>query len=250
MLSLTKLNGFEGIPMDAIKFNLRANYGHLKKPETNNNPLTYSVLHKTALIGFIGAVCGIDRKKMKDLFPLCSEDLLYSISLKSPLIKESYAYTKRKVVRGNFYAPDRRYCEYLKNPSYSIIVACKKDANDRVKDLMVTFIEHLLNNRSGYPTYIGVSACPAEYSNVNLCTVSDMEEQGVFSTEYVFSNEHEIKSSNEIPLIYDRIPTYQTNDFFNPPEHFKTVVITEDHSLVPIEGNFYKVSTGEQAWFM
>ena len=62
--------------MKGVLFELKGNWGHFRKPETNNNPLTHDFITKTALIGLVGAVLGKERDEMKELFPQLSEDLL------------------------------------------------------------------------------------------------------------------------------------------------------------------------------
>ena len=55
--------------MKGLQFKIDGDWAHFKKPETNNNPLSHDLIPKTALIGMIGAVLGIEREKMKSLFP-------------------------------------------------------------------------------------------------------------------------------------------------------------------------------------
>jgi CRISPR-associated protein Cas5h len=42
--------------MKGFQLEISGNWGHFKKPETNNNPLSHDFITKTALIGMIGAV--------------------------------------------------------------------------------------------------------------------------------------------------------------------------------------------------
>jgi CRISPR-associated protein Cas5 subtype I-B len=55
--------------MKGFQLEISGNWGHFKKPETNNNPLSHDFITKTAFIGMIGAVLGIERQEMKDYFP-------------------------------------------------------------------------------------------------------------------------------------------------------------------------------------
>ena len=50
--------------MKGFQFKIDGDWAHFKKPETNNNPLSHDLIPKTALIGMIGAVLGIEREKM------------------------------------------------------------------------------------------------------------------------------------------------------------------------------------------
>ena len=85
--------------MKACQIMVSANWGHFKKPETNNNPLTHDLITKTALIGLIGAVLGIERKEMKAKFPELSENLLYSVQLLNRVRKVSCGFTSRTAVK-------------------------------------------------------------------------------------------------------------------------------------------------------
>jgi CRISPR-associated protein Cas5h len=231
--------------MDCIKFKLTASYGHLKRPETNNNPLTYSILHKTALVGFIGAVCGIERKDMRALYPTLCRGLKYSVSLDKPLIKETHAFTKRKVVRGNFYSPDRRYCELLKNVSYTVFVVC---ASDCAREIFNKFKDYLLKDLSVYKTYLGVTHCPMGYSEVQEGSVSDLK-TGEYSSSFFFSPNHVFDYEGN-DLCYDRIPSYQTEDFFNPPEHMVPIIFSPTCEKISITGDYYEASTGDRLWLL
>lgn len=57
--------------MKGLQFKIDGDWAHFKKPETNNNPLSHNLIPKTALIGMIGAVLGIEREKMKSLSLSC-----------------------------------------------------------------------------------------------------------------------------------------------------------------------------------
>ena len=75
--------------MKGFQLEITGNWEHFKRPETNNNPLSHDLITKTALIGMIGAVLGIERTDMKSLFPQLSEDLLYGVQLLTPVRKMS-----------------------------------------------------------------------------------------------------------------------------------------------------------------
>src|SRR5690606_4037849 len=107
--------------MNAILINISGNWGHFKKVDTNNNPLTHDFITKTALIGLIGSVNGIDRKKMKTLFPQLSEDLLYNVSLNTNVRKESWGFTLRSV-KANVEKSPWQF-EFLKSPDFVVLIA-------------------------------------------------------------------------------------------------------------------------------
>ena len=77
---------------------IEGKWGHFKKPETNNNPLSHDIITKTALIGLIGAVIGIYRVTMRALFPQLYEDFLYGVQLLSPVRKLSWGFTSKTAI--------------------------------------------------------------------------------------------------------------------------------------------------------
>ena len=96
--------------MRGFLFNIEGNWAHFKKPETNNNPLTHDFITKSALVGLIGAVLGIEREKMRPLFPQLCEDLLYGVQTVNPVKKESWGFTLRKAVNLFDKAPKQMEC--------------------------------------------------------------------------------------------------------------------------------------------
>ena len=84
--------------MKGAILNIRGNWAHFKKPETNNNPLTHDFITKTALVGMMGAVLGIEREQMKSQFPLLTRGLLYGVQVVNPVKKISWGFTSRSAI--------------------------------------------------------------------------------------------------------------------------------------------------------
>lgn len=98
--------------MKGFQLIIEGNWGHFKKPETNNNPLSHDLITKTALIGMIGAVLGIGREDMKSKFPQLSDNLLYGVQLLNPVKKISWGFTSKTAI--NPTAPGSpKYFEFL-----------------------------------------------------------------------------------------------------------------------------------------
>jgi CRISPR-associated protein Cas5 subtype I-B len=109
--------------MKGLVFELWGTYGHFKKPETNNNPLTFDFITKSALLGLIGANLGIERNEMKKLYPKLSRSFGYNLRLINPVKKESIGHIWRKDIsnesdKRNFNKKSTSE-EYLKNPQSS-----------------------------------------------------------------------------------------------------------------------------------
>ncbi|HEX9960584.1 MAG TPA: CRISPR-associated protein Cas5, partial [Pyrinomonadaceae bacterium] len=143
--------------MKGVLFELKGNWGHFRKPETNNNPLTHDFITKTALIGLVGSVLGKERDEMKDLFPQLSEDLLYGVCVKKAVKKESWAFTLRYVVDLMQKAP--KQMEFLKNPQNMIALALKDKKSSVIFD---DFVSAIQNDEAKYTPVLGLHNCPAE----------------------------------------------------------------------------------------
>src|SRR5215210_1026953 len=102
--------------MKGALISIEGNWGHFKKPETNNNPLTHDFITKTALIGMIGAVLGIERPEMREVFPQLSEDLCYGVQIRGAVKKESWSFKLRYAA--NLFEKRPVQMEFLKNPLY------------------------------------------------------------------------------------------------------------------------------------
>ena len=52
-----------------LVFEISGEYGHFRKFNTTSSPLTYAIPTRTALIGILGAILGIEREKSSGVFP-------------------------------------------------------------------------------------------------------------------------------------------------------------------------------------
>jgi len=229
--------------MKGIILTLEGSMAHFKRPETNNNPLTYSLIHKPAIIGFIGAVTGQERKDMAPLFPILCEDLLISITVLTPIEKDSCANTKRSAMASSFGAPGRYYWEYLKDPKYRLVIALKDKRSEEIFEL---FCNNIKNNRSAYAPYLGVAKCPAKITFIEEVNVSEEEKKGIFLTNAIFSKEHSIDLSKETEILFERIPLSESNDW----EYSSFIEIVCPFKEVKIEGQYRNISNETKAWFL
>jgi len=146
-----------------ISVDLRANFGFLKKPDTNEGIyLTYNCLHKPALLGILGAIVGLGGYAQaysvnRDLLPD------YYRSLKSlkvgiqPLDSEKGNYPKTVISYNNSVG----YAnldggtlivqeQTLLRPSYRIYLLLELSDN-----LQLQLYHHLSNNESNFIPYLG-----------------------------------------------------------------------------------------------
>lgn len=229
--------------MKGILFELKGNWGHFRKPETNNNPLTHDFITKTALIGLIGSVLGIERLEMKELFPQLSDDLLYGVCVKKAVKKESWAFTLRYVVDMMQKAP--KQMEFLKNPENIVALALQ---NENSSVIFNDFISAIQKNEAKYTPVLGLHNCPAEIENVS---VGEFQMQaGNFSTKgFVKENQFDVGktlSSNKFRVGLEKIPTFQNNDFWNLPDRYEKVIYPSEDQEVFANGEFYQFTDGSQ----
>jgi CRISPR-associated protein Cas5h len=227
--------------MQGITFQLSGNYGHFKQPQTNNNPCTFSIMHKVAAMGFVGAVLGIDRASMISLFPQLCEDLIYSVKLLTPILKESHAFTKKYAMAHRFFESGQRFCEYLRNPSYEITIGLR---NERSKGLFDKFCVYLQNDQATYPTYFGSVNCPATYVYKSMVEISDPLE-GEFETDSIISDLHTLLEDND--FVSERIPTNQPQKMLY--DGWVLVVCVQGVST-KTKGTYQLIDKERAVWFM
>lgn len=235
--------------MNAIIINISGNWGHFKKVDTNNNPLTHDFITKTALIGLIGAINGIERNEMKKLFPELSEDILYSVALNNHVKKESWGFTLRSVKVNTEKSPWQ--FEFLKSPSFTVVIALK---HDRSKKIFDDFCRNVKNGMACYNPTLGLANCPADISLVTFATISE-KKTGAFETRGFISKNHqiEIDENHDFRIGFEKVPTYQDNDFWNDPQKYAEVAYCSPGSTIKVKsGEYYNINTnnGESQWYL
>ena len=235
--------------MKAIIFNISGNWAHFKKVDTNNNPLTHDFITKTALIGLIGAVNGIERKEMKTLFPELSEDLLYSVTINSHVKKESWGFTLR-TVKVNLEKSPWQF-EFLKSPDFNVVLALQ---NERSEKAFAQFCSNVESGSACYTPTLGLVNCPANLSFIALGTMSE-KKTGAFSTRGFISRKHQVNINNnfDFRIGFDKVPTFQNNDFWNDPNRYAEVAYCSGGSTLNVQnGEYYELQseTKNSQWFM
>jgi len=223
--------------MKGLQFIIEGNWGHFKKPETNNNPLSHDFITKTALIGLIGAILGIERKEMKEKYPILSEDLLYGVQLLNPVKKTACGFISKTAINPTAKGSPK-YFEILKKPKYLVSLALK---DTRSKKEFNNFCEAIQNGEAIYPPVLGLHNCPADLEWLSDGIFSDIK-YGNFETKgFVLAGKHSPESINgDFRIGFDKIPTYQNNDFWNIPEMYKNIIYPDyPHSLF-VSGEYYE----------
>lgn len=229
--------------MKGFQLIIEGNWGHFKKPETNNNPLSHDLITKTALIGLIGAVLGIEREDMKSKFPQLSEDLLYGVQLLNPVKKISWGFTSRKANSPTAEGTPK-YFEFLKNPKFLVSIALKGDHSNSIFE---EFKLSIKEEQAIYPPVLGWHNCPA---NLQWESEGDFSEikNGTFETKgFVLAEGHKLKIiSGEFRIGFDKMPTFQNEDFWNLPEKYKNVIYPDCPHSISVEGHYYEYQSSKK----
>lgn len=223
--------------MQGILFEAGGRWAHFKKPDTNNTPLTHDFLTKTALLGLMGAVLGIERGEMRELFPQWSEDFLYGVQLLRTLKKESWSFTLRGLGGGQAPKP----LEFLREPSWKVALTLK---SERSRAAFETFAECLQNGRAHFTPVLGLHNCPAELTL--LSRGEWRESQGEYSTHGFALRSHTIpltmKDLEQLRVGFERIPTYQNNDFWNHHDDYdvyREVIYPDNGGTLRMSGEHF-----------
>jgi CRISPR-associated protein Cas5h len=234
--------------MKGFLFDINGRWAHYRKPETNNNPLTHDFITKTALLGLMGAVLGIERKEMAQLFPQFSENLLYGVSVRTPVKKESWAFTLRYVV--DFFQKAPKQMEFLKNPENRVALALK---DERSAEYFNAFQTAIQSQEARFTPILGLHNCPAELSFV---AAGEFEAgNGEFATRSFITEHHQLKMDKLIGtatfvegfrLGVERIPTFQNNDFWNPPDKYVRVIYPSEDKELIANGNYFQFTDGSR----
>lgn len=229
--------------MKGATLKIEGNWAHFKKPETNNNPLTHDFITKTAFIGLIGAVLGIERDKMRPLFPQLSEDLLYGVQMLEAVKKESWSFKLRYAA--NLYEKRPVQMEFLKNPQFLVAVALR---NERSNDIFQIFLEFIENSKARFTPVLGLHNCPA---NLSLSAKGEFNKNtGNFKTRcFITSENHKLKEVSQTAdfrIGLDKIPTGQNDDFWNDPAKYpyQQVLYPAPECELSVDGDYFQFSDG------
>ncbi len=162
--------------MKAIRFKLSGEYALFKKPYANNQPQSFVIPPKTAILGMIGAIMGWKKDKYIDNLPF--ENFKYGVKLLTPKIKKdliginlmqgkSAKFTFNENPINN--PPDRgqrsptRF-EFLKNMEWEIFLHIENT------DIQDKLFNRLVDKRFVYNPYLGLQSLFAKIE----CNESDL----------------------------------------------------------------------------
>lgn len=159
--------------MDALKFNLSGRTAFFKKPDVNSfYYFTYGNIHKVALLGVLGAICGYGGynsqclnkeqiypefyEKLKDInIGIVPKNEKGYINKKIQVFNNSVGYASKEL-GGNLIVKE----QWLENPKWDIYILIDENVPEDLKD-------RLLNSRFKYIPYLG--------KNDHMANITDAE---------------------------------------------------------------------------
>ncbi len=155
-----------------IEVDFWADFGHFSHPATIYSSLTYPIPTKTAIIGFLAAVGGLEDIKAYQFL----NRIKYAVKINHIQGKANYSFNGVKDAlpsiknqRQTIKQRKQFYRELLINPSYKLFIdfsACQEES--------ALIIENIKNHCALYQPYMGINLCLANFSFIAEHTFTEM----------------------------------------------------------------------------
>ena len=150
--------------LSVISFRLSGEFASFRDPSVTSNQLVYLIPSKTAVIGIIGAILGVERghdfeKSYSGAYLELFRKTQIGIELLSEPNKFTF-FTNHRSLKEDKTKPYKT--EVLVSPSYNVYVRIEDEQTSGL------FFNALRNNTFAYPPYLGHAYCPAKVSDVAM----------------------------------------------------------------------------------
>lgn len=191
-----------------ISFDIKADFGMLKKPDTNEPVyLTFNMLHKPALLGILGAIAGLKGFEKNGELPEYYEKLKNTEVSIMPAPPDEIAGIKFHE-NGNFTKTIIKYNnttglaseetggnlmvaeQTLVSPAFRCFVLL--DDEDEVQKKIIA---NLLAYHAEYVPYLGKNDCSLWWENANEVGFEDFNPDGVFKVASLFIKSEPVKDT-------------------------------------------------------
>lgn len=224
-------------------FDIEGEYGHFRKFNTTTSPLTYAVPPRTALVGMIGAILGIEREQgvgryAEGQIPLSDwlspEKAQIAVQVLNPIQKVQMAFNLLNTKNSFFNIDNRTQIEFelLKKPKYRVFVRWNNEK--MAYDLM----ERIANRTNHFTVCLGLAQFVAQTNWV-----------GVYKGETIRPEEFvPVVSAVKMSILHPTEPVkLQNNPQFRYTSDTHPIYMTADR-LVKEYAEILVESNGQPIW--
>lgn len=233
-----------------ISFDLKADFGFFRKPDTNNTiNLSYNIVHKPALLGIFGAITGLDGYKEKGKLPEYY-NVFKNVKVGiQPLEHEKGNYQKTNIKYSNTVGYANKGSNFLTeemtliSPQFRVFVLL--DVTDKNQKQLY---ENIANAQSEYVPYFGKNEFTAWWEKDSFREYdfeSAKNVEGEISVKSIFLKSFVVRENSAEP-----IPNiFSDAEIENPFMYFERLPKDFDLKLMQYElGDFvystYNISNG------
>jgi CRISPR-associated protein Cas5h len=152
-----------------IAVDIWGDFAHFSHPSTVYSSITYPLPPKSAVMGFLGAVCGKTRDEYKEWLG----EFYYAVSILNPIRKIklcfngipnilNMAYYKKGIMLSSKHKAKQFYRELIVGPKFRIFL---KIENQNVRNSIKDFLS---SHKSCYAPYLGINSCIADFSYLEI----------------------------------------------------------------------------------
>lgn len=229
--------------LNVISFRLSGEFASFRDPSVTSNQLVYLIPSKTAVVGIIGAILGVQRghdfeKSYSSSYLELFRKTQIGIELLSEPNKFTF-FTNHRSLKEDKTKPYKT--EVLVSPSYSVYVRIEDEQT------LGLLFNALRNNSFVYPPYLGHAYCPAKVSDAVMHDaeiidgLSYVTSSVVLDESETYSNKFKIEEmdakSEQAHLVIER----HLHHFFEEDKFEKRVL----KHWIPVGASRYEVCMSE-----
>ena len=119
--------------------------------------------------------------------------------------------------------------------------------NEQSETVFEDFKFAIKQNEAVFPPVLGWHNCPANLQWESEGEFSEIR-NGTFETKgFVLAGEHTPKDiSGGFRIGFDKMPTFQTEDFWNLPDKYKNVIYPDCPHSILVEGDYYEYQSSKE----
>ncbi len=202
---------------ELLIFDIRGEYGHFRKYNTTTSPLSYSIPTRTAIVGILGAILGMEREIRDGVYPEGAEPVQeffskersdMAVQIIRPVKKENIGFNLINT-KTSFYDLTRAgrtqiEFELVKDVHYRIYLAMADE--QKFEELS----ERIRNKRHHFTPYLGLAQFTAQVDFVQRATAREISSNGEFTE--IITAVNMSKLQGEPPVEFQREYFYSANN--------------------------------------